>query len=57
MRREESDILEFKLRVDSQRKIAKTLVAFAHPTRWQRRPVFWQSWWAFATQVPWPDAA
>lgn len=30
MRREESDILEFKLRVDSQRKIAKTLVAFAN---------------------------
>lgn len=30
MRREESDTLEFKLRVDSQRKIAKTLVAFAN---------------------------
>lgn len=30
MRREESDILEFKLRIDSQRKIAKTLVAFAN---------------------------
>jgi predicted HTH transcriptional regulator len=30
MRREESEILEFKLRIDSQRKIAKTLVALAN---------------------------
>ncbi|MDP4855713.1 MAG: ATP-binding protein, partial [Schleiferiaceae bacterium] len=30
MQREESGTLEFKLRIDSQQKIAKTLVAFAN---------------------------